>query len=340
MPGRRQGDDRSSRVHLRSTSLSDADRVGGRFVAVGDSFTEGVGDWDHRFPNGVRGWADRVAKQLSKRDRSWEYANLAVRSRVLDDIVTTQLDRALELRPTLVSFFAGGNDILRLRSDMGDLMARYEMAVSRLAASGARVMLFTSYDVKLSPLLEPLRRRNDFYNRRVREVSLEYDALLVDHWAMRAYRDPRMWEPDRLHMSRHGHRYLAASILRALQVDHTIAIEDLGSVPPRSVRDWLADEREWWGEWVGPMLGRRMRGCPIGRDTTAKWPEPIRPAKGMKRLARRRVEHEQPLAGEQGRESTAPGLGLGAPVSTPTGELSGRSCTECRGVERIVDKDQ
>lgn len=273
--------------------------MGGRFVAVGDSFTEGVGDWDQRFPNGVRGWADRVAKQLSKRDRSWEYANLAVRSRVLDDVVATQVDRALQLRPTLVSFFAGGNDILRLRSDMGDLMARYEAAVARLAASGARVMLFTSYDLKLSPLFEPLRRRNNFYNRRVRELALEHDALLIDHWAMRAYRHPRMWEPDRLHMSRHGHRYLAAKVLRALRVDHSIRIEELGSVPHRSIGEWFADEREWWGDWVGPMLGRRMRGAPLGAETTAKWPDPIRPAKGMKRIARRRAEQEAHIAREQ-----------------------------------------
>jgi hypothetical protein len=198
-----------------------------------------------------------------------------------------------------VSFFAGGNDILRLRSDMGDLMARYEAAVARLAASGARVMLFTSYDLKLSPLLEPLRRRNNVYNRRVRELALEYDALLIDHWAMRAYRHPRMWEPDRLHMSRHGHRYLAAKVLRALRVDHSITIEELGSVPDRSVREWFADEREWWGDWVGPMLGRRMRGAPVGAETTAKWPEPIRPAMGMKRMARRRNEQDGLIAREQ-----------------------------------------
>lgn len=265
--------------------------MAGRFVAVGDSFTEGIGDWNKRFPNGVRGWADRVAKQLSKRDPDWEYANLAIRSRVLDDIVATQLDRAIALRPTLVSFFAGGNDILQLRSNMGDLMVRYEAAVARLAATGARVMLFTSYDLKLSPLLEPpLRRRNNVYNRRVREIAVEYDALLIDHWAMSAYRHPRMWEPDRLHMSRHGHRYLAAAVLRALQVDHTITVEDLGSVPQRTLRQVLAGERDWWGDWVGPMLGRRLRRTPTDAETRAKWPEPIRPAEGMKRMARRMAE--------------------------------------------------
>jgi lysophospholipase L1-like esterase len=261
--------------------------VAHRYVAIGDSFTEGVGDWDDRFPNGVRGWADRVAKQLAKRDPATEYANLALRSRTLDEVVAGQLDRALELEPTLVSFFAGGNDLLQLRSDLGDLLDRYEDAVSRLAGSGARVVLFTSYDVRLSPLLEPLRLRNNQFNRRIRQVTLDNDALLVDHWAMRAYRHPRMWEPDRLHMSRHGHRYLAAAVLRALQVDHTITQRDLGRHVPRTWRQAVAAEREWWQEWVRPMLGRRRRNEPIGSDLTAKWPEPIRPADGMKRLAAR-----------------------------------------------------
>jgi lysophospholipase L1-like esterase len=259
--------------------------VAHRFVAIGDSFTEGVGDWDDRYPNGVRGWADRVAKQLAKHDPDTTYANLALRSRTLDDVVGGQLERALDLEPTLVSFFAGGNDLLQLRSDVGDLLDRYEWAVSRLAASGARLLLFTSYDLRLSPLLEPLRLRNNQFNRRVRQVALDHDALLVDHWAMRAYTHPRMWEPDRLHMSRHGHRYLAASVLRALRVDHTITVRDLGHQAPRTWRETFAAERDWWQDWVRPMLDRRRRNEPLGAELTAKWPEPIRPADGMKRLA-------------------------------------------------------
>ena len=262
--------------------------VAHRFVAVGDSFTEGVGDWDDRYPNGVRGWADRVAKQLGKHDPDTEYANLALRSRTLDEVVDGQVDRAVALEPTLVSFFAGGNDLLQLRSDLGDLLDRYEAAVEKLAASGARMVLFTSYDLRLSPLLEPLRLRNNQFNRRIRQVALDHEALLVDHWAMRAYAHPRMWDPDRLHMSRHGHRYLAAAVLRALGVDHTITLRELGRHAPRTWREALAAEREWWGEWVRPMLGRRRRNEPLGAELSAKWPDPIRPADGMKRLARQR----------------------------------------------------
>jgi lysophospholipase L1-like esterase len=256
-----------------------------RFVALGDSFTEGVGDWDDRFPNGVRGWADRVAKQLSKSDPATEYANLALRSRVLDDVIDRQLDAAVAMEPTLVSFFAGGNDILQIRIDLDNVLARYEKVVGTLAATGARVLLFTSYDVKLSPLLEPLRLRNNQFNRRVREVALAYDALLVDHWAMREYQHPRMWEPDRLHMSRHGHRYLAAAVLKTLQVDHTITLRDLGSIPPRTWREALIDERDWWQGWVIPAARRRYGGTPIGGALTSKWPELMRPAAGMKRGA-------------------------------------------------------
>ena len=257
-------------------------------MALGDSFTEGVGDWDERYPNGVRGWADRVAKQLSKADPETEYVNLALRSRVLDDVIEHQVEAAAALEPTLVSFFAGGNDILQIRIDLDDVLARYEKAVAQLAATGARVLLFTSYDLRLSPLLEPLRLRNNQFNRRVREVALAHDALLVDHWAMREYAHPRMWEPDRLHMSRHGHRYLAAAVLRTLQVDHTITLRDLGDVPRRTPRDFWADEWDWWNGWVRPALGRRWRQQPEGYGLTAKWPEPIRPAAGMKKQARSR----------------------------------------------------
>ena len=112
--------------------------MGGLFVAIGDSFTEGVGDWDTRHPNGVRGWADRVAKQLSKADPDTRYANLAIRSRRLAGVVEGQIEPALAMDPDLVSFYAGGNDLLEVRKDLGPVLATYTRAVERLATSGAR----------------------------------------------------------------------------------------------------------------------------------------------------------------------------------------------------------
>ena len=106
---------------------------GGRrvFVALGDSFTEGVGDYDPRLPNGVRGWADRVAEKLAKAEPGWEYANLAIRSKRLRHIIGEQLEPALAMEPTLVTLYAGGNDILDFGTDIEALMAGLRVAGGR-----------------------------------------------------------------------------------------------------------------------------------------------------------------------------------------------------------------
>src|SRR5699024_10131268 len=82
------------------------------YVAIGDSFTEGVGD---ELPDGsVRGWADRVASGLAAQaDGDFAYANLAVRGRKLGPIVREQLDEAIAMRPDLLSINGGGNDLMR-----------------------------------------------------------------------------------------------------------------------------------------------------------------------------------------------------------------------------------
>ena len=49
-----------------------------RYVALGDSQSEGLGDTP--WPDGTpRGWTDRLAGYLSAQHEDFEYANLAVR---------------------------------------------------------------------------------------------------------------------------------------------------------------------------------------------------------------------------------------------------------------------
>ncbi len=261
--------------------------VAGRWVAIGDSFTEGVGDWNPRLPNGVRGWADRVAKQLSKRDPAWEYANLAIRSKRLRHVRDEQLEHALSLRPTMVSLYAGGNDIMELRTDVEELMSQYRIMVERIAASGARPLLFTGFDIPVHPMLEPIKRRNWVYNDHVRRIAREFDALLVDYWCFDEYYSPAMWDIDRLHMSPAGHRNLAAHVLRVLGVEHTLRPLQLEFPSRRGAREMLAREAAWVQEWVIPMFGRRMRQVTLGDQLLPRWPEPICPAAGLKKLARR-----------------------------------------------------
>lgn len=72
-----------------------------RYVALGGSQTEGLGDGDD--VTGLRGRADRLAEQLAHHDTGLRYANLAVRGRLAEQVRTEQLAPALALRPDLVT---------------------------------------------------------------------------------------------------------------------------------------------------------------------------------------------------------------------------------------------
>ncbi|MGO4147846.1 SGNH/GDSL hydrolase family protein [Paenarthrobacter sp. YAF11_1] len=257
-----------------------------RFVAIGDSFTEGVGDPSKVLPNGVRGWADRVAEKLAKAEPGWEYANLAVRSKRLRHIIDEQLEPAVAMEPTLITLYAGGNDILDFGTDMDALLNDYELLVARLSETGATLVLFTGFDVKVSAVLEPFKKRNTLYNQRVRDIAAKYGAVLVDYWCFDAYKDQRMWAPDRLHMSKAGHKYLAAQVLDHLNVPHKISPKDWDPPTRLSVREWERRQRRWVNDWVVPLFGRKLRGVTLGDALSPRWPQPVKvPRKGgLKKL--------------------------------------------------------
>ena len=153
----------------------------------------------------------------------------------------------------------------------------------------AQVLLFTTFDVKISTALEPLRRRIVFYNDAVRELARQYGCLLVDHTQFREFDDPRMWAFDRIHMSRLGHKHLAAYVLAELGIPHTLKLPELPPFEAPHWRESIRTESRWLATEVIPLFRRRINGVREGDTLPPKWPEPIRPADGMKRLARARA---------------------------------------------------
>lgn len=263
-----------------------------RFVAVGDSFTEGVGDPNPRLPNGVRGWADRVADRLAKAEPGWEYANLAVRSKRLRHIVADQLPRAVALEPTLITLYAGGNDVLDVGTDVPALMREYDDLVAALTATGARVLLFTGYDIPLVPARALFRRRNRLYNDAVHRSAERHGAEVVDFWAFDGLEERGMWSPDRLHLSKHGHRLVAAHVLDAIGVPHTLVPEPPEPSVRRTILEWERAQRRWVHDWVLPLLRRKIARVTLGDDLEPRFPEPVRvPRKGgLRRLVRDAAE--------------------------------------------------
>lgn len=238
-----------------------------RFVALGDSFTEGMGDPEPSLPNGVRGWADRVAEQLAMTAPGFQYANFAIRGKRLDQVVEEQLEPALALRPDLVAMFAGVNDLMRARVHVNELMAVYEDAVARISATGARVLLFTICDPDPVLLFRVFRGRVAIYNELVREVARRHDATVVDLWSLRSLTDRRMWGDDRLHLATPGHELVAREVCEVLDVEHRLPV-----VEPR-VRVRRVGRIAWLLRHALPFVLRRARGTSLGDRLQPRFPE-------------------------------------------------------------------
>jgi lysophospholipase L1-like esterase len=239
-----------------------------RYVAVGDSFTEGVGD---EGPDGsVRGWADRVAVGLAAaQGGTIEYANLAVRGRLLQPIVTGQLDAALSLTPapTLVTLNGGGNDMLRPGADVARLVALTERAVRRCVDGGVRLVLLAGPDpADRLPFGRTVHRRAAALTAAVARLAAAHDLVFVDVFHDAEIRRPGYWSADRLHLNTAGHQRVAGLVLAAL--GHPAAATAAGVDAPETRR--LLAEMQYYRRHVLPWVHRRLRGRSSGDGRTGK----------------------------------------------------------------------
>jgi lysophospholipase L1-like esterase len=251
----------------------------GALVVMGDSFTEGLED-DLGATGRHLGWADRVAAALSTRSGRVRYANLAVRGRLLDQVVDEQLPVAVALQPDLATFHAGPNDVLRPRTDVADVLRRYDRAVGSLIAAGVPTLLFTVIERAggTGRTAARLAARFGVFNAGVRASAARHGALVADLGAVPALHDRRLWHEDRLHLISEGHARVAAGVLETLGISDPAL---LGGEPgwwrvplrpgPITGRraDLVADVR-WVRRYFAPWVSRRLRGVSSGDGLTAK----------------------------------------------------------------------
>lgn len=196
-----------------------------RYVALGDSLSEGLGDPQ---PDGsTRGWATLLADRLRRDQPDLTFANLAVRGYLTRHALSRQLDRARGLEPDLVSAFIGGNDVLLSPSFDSERFAdELDRLVAPFTEPGATVVLSTLPDLTAcSPVPPPfrglLRRRLLDANDTIRDAARRHRTVLLDAWADPRTRRHGMWSVDRIHPSAEGHRVIATSVatLLGLPVD-------------------------------------------------------------------------------------------------------------------------
>ncbi|MFD8996284.1 SGNH/GDSL hydrolase family protein [Streptomyces abikoensis] len=254
-----------------------------RYVALGDSQTEGVGDGDD--VTGLRGWADRLAEHMARHNPGLTYANLAVRGRLAGQVHAEQLAPALALRPDVATVVAGVNDLLRPRFDADEVAAHLEAVFAALTAQGTRVATLTFPDVaRITPLARPVRHRVTALNQRIRRAAHRHGVAVAETSHHAVVTDPRLWSTDRLHAGPLGHQRIAAAVAHALALPDsddswTHPLPTPTTPPPAGWRAGAAELR-WAADFLGPWITRRLRGRSSGDGRTAKRPHLTPPGAG------------------------------------------------------------
>ena len=245
-----------------------------RYVAIGDSTTEGLDDPDGR--GGYRGWANRFAEAVALQQGSLLYANLAVRGLRTHTILERQLERALQMKPDLSTLVSGTNDVLRPRFDVNAYQRDVEYMQRALIAQGATVLTFTLPDLSsVNASAAVARARVAAMNAALREVSLDTGTIVVDLARHALAGDKRLWSVDRLHANALGHARIAAALADAIQLpgsDSSWAIP-LERGEPISARDRWAEHWYWSRQYLFPWLLRRLRGRSSSTGVQCKRPE-------------------------------------------------------------------
>ena len=245
-----------------------------RYVAMGDSSTEGLNDPDGR--GGYRGWADRLAGSIGTAQGSLRYANLGVRGRTTRQIREEQLAPALTMHPDLVTLFSGTNDVLARQFD-ADVVAEDILAMQRpLIEQGATLLTFTLPDlVPVMPVARWIAPRVLALNTVLREVCASTGGILVDLARYPVASDPRLWSEDRLHVNSEGHERIAGALAEALGIPNASPgwADPLPRRPPPTLMELLGGELAWWREYLVPWIWRHWRGQSSGQGRAPKQPE-------------------------------------------------------------------
>jgi lysophospholipase L1-like esterase len=241
------------------------------FVALGDSFTEGMSDL---LPDGsYRGWADLLAARLAARTDGFRYANLAVRGKLIRQIADDQVAVAAALRPDLATLVGGLNDVLRPRCDIGRVCGTLEESVERLAPHCGRLVLMRSPG-RRGPGLERCRPRMERLFSFIDDLAARHDATVVDLYSARSLSDPRLWWDDRLHLSEEGHRRVAEAVWQRLGLPAESDWE--APLPESAPQAWPLRRRadlRFAREHLVPWIGRRLTGRSSGDGRMPKRPD-------------------------------------------------------------------
>ena len=225
-----------------------------------------------------RGWADRVADVMATAHPDFTYANLAIRGKLVQQVIDEQITAALDQvtgPETLISFHAGANDVIRPGYKADVVLAQYADAIRRIAASGATVLLFTVLEKtgNTGRSAKMWEERFGAFNKNVRAVAQEVGAIVADANEERAFSDRRFLAFDRLHLNAMGHERVAQAVLEILELPFDAGWRE--PLPPAKPEPKVLRAIVtviWFITFALPWMWRRARGKSSGDGRSCKYP--------------------------------------------------------------------
>jgi lysophospholipase L1-like esterase len=244
------------------------------YVAIGDSLSEGLGDERFESDRMFAGWSDRLAAILNEEARvdghEFSYANLAIRSRNVREIMTTQVELARRLNPDLVTVMAGANDLWRSGVRWSEIEAIYRKGLVRLQSGGSRVVVANCINpVHLWAFRSGVGRAAQM-TELIEDLAGEMNLPVLDVYRSHTLARLRVWSDDLVHFGARGHAHVANRAAELLELEHRVAPPKLG----RDSRDYLTPPEyvSWITSHVVPFFHRRLQGAAAGDGIMAKRP--------------------------------------------------------------------
>ena len=250
-------------------------RVISSYVAIGDSLSEGLGDFSFLERRVHSGWTDRLATLLARdaelEGREFRYANLAIRGANIRAIMGSQLDRALLLKPDLVTVMAGQNDFFCKAEDLPELERIFREGIQKLLDAGCQVIVSNTINPIHLVVFRRLARLATTMTEMIERVAKELDVPIHDVHRIESFSEIRYWAEDMVHFSGPGHIKVANKAAEILKLRYRLSEFDDCEIwiPKRG----LIGTSRWVVIHVIPFMVRRMRGVTAGDGLEPKLPE-------------------------------------------------------------------
>lgn len=242
------------------------------YVAIGDSLSEGLGDFTFEATRKYNGWTDRlaglIAREASDSGYEFQFANLALRGSKTEKIIQTQVPKALRLQPDLVTVMAGSNDLMTKVEKLPEIKKVYRDGILELLASGADVVVANTINPLHLRVFKPLRYRAERMSEMIAEVATEFEIPVLDLYGIDCFADLRYWADDMVHFSGHGHVKVANEAAKLLGLNYRFKEETPNELltPARGVLETM----RWIKRDVIPFAHRKFKGVTSGDGLNPK----------------------------------------------------------------------